>query len=271
MAELELIHIEMFAEDGDPGWYAGRMPDGRRVHAAHMVCSAGTRHWTGSVEDPDRCDCDQTEGTCRFCQIRHDGGLVFTKVTGCYRSANSAVRALKFWAANPDAPPPPAPFNCRWTAMKAMLCEVGQDALPLPLDMAVYVDGLDTGPVPETCRDDHLKLKMFCVAEDMAMMSCPVCGHEPEFAILATSADQATSARYGLPDKASRTWVVEHSETSKLGLVSIPADRRAGLFTHLQYEPDCNHDDCHCDQDASVQWSLEECIAVNIDLAELYG
>ena len=75
MAELELIHIEMFAEDGDPGWYAGRMPDGRRVHATHTVCSAGTRHWTGSVEDSDRCDCDQTEGTCRFCQIRQQGDL----------------------------------------------------------------------------------------------------------------------------------------------------------------------------------------------------
>ena len=105
--------------------------------------------------------------------------------------------------------------------MKALLCEVGEDALPLPLDMAVYVDGLDTGPVPETCRDDHLQLKMFCVAEDMAMMSCPVCGDEPEFAMLAASPEQDTSARYGLPAKASRTWVVEHSETSKLGLVSI--------------------------------------------------
>ena len=270
MADLELIHIQMFPKEGDPGWHAGQLPDGRRVHAAAIPCNPGELHWSGSVENPDACECHGA-GTCNPCQIRHDGGLVFTKVTGCYRSANSAVRALKFWAANPDAPPPPAPYNCRWTAMKALLCEVGQDALPLPLDMAVYVDGLDTGPMPETCRDDHLKLKMFCAAEDMAMMSCPVCGHEPEFAILVAIADQATNARYGLPAKASRTWVIEHSETSKLGLVSIPADRRGGLFTHLQYLPDCDHDDCHCDQDASVQWNLEECVAVNIDLAELYG
>ncbi len=107
MACLELIHIEMFVKDGDPSWYAGRMPDGCRVHATHMVCSAGARHWTGSVEDHDRCDCDQTEGTCRFCLIREQGDLVFTKVTGCYRFANSAVRALWHWAANPHTPPPP--------------------------------------------------------------------------------------------------------------------------------------------------------------------
>ena len=34
MADLELIHVEMFAEDGDPSWHAGQIDDGRRVHAA---------------------------------------------------------------------------------------------------------------------------------------------------------------------------------------------------------------------------------------------
>ncbi len=269
MPKLELECCNPFPEDS-PGWYAGRMPDGRRVHATPMVCGTSARHWTGSVEDADRCDCAQAEGACRFCQIREQGGPVFTKVTGCYRSANSAVHALTFWANHPDAPPPPAPFNCGWTAMQSLLCEGEPDAPALPL-AAVYVDGLYTGPVPSVCRDNHLKLRMFCMAEDIAMMTCHVCGHEPEFAMLAASADQATGDRYGLPDKASRAWVVEHSETSKLGLVPIPADRLGGLFTHLRYEPDYDHDDCRCDQDESVRWNLEECVAVNIDLAELYG
>ncbi len=132
MADLELIHIEMFAEDGDSGWHAGQLDDGRRVHAAAILCAPRTVHWSGSVEDATACECHGA-GTCNPCLIRADGGLVFTKVTGCYRSANSAVRALKFWASNPDAPPPPAPFNCRWTTMQAILCDSEPDAPPMPL------------------------------------------------------------------------------------------------------------------------------------------
>ena len=30
MADLELTHIQMFAEEGDPGWYAAQLEDGRR-------------------------------------------------------------------------------------------------------------------------------------------------------------------------------------------------------------------------------------------------
>lgn len=235
------------------------MPDSRRVHATAMVCS---------VEDADRRDCIQTEGAWRF---RRHGGLVFTETTGCYHPSDSALRGLTFWAEHPDAPPPPAPWNCPRTMMNALLCEGEPDAPALPLAAAVYVDGLDTGPVLEVCRDDHLKLRMFSMAEDIAMMTCHVCGHEPEFAMLAASADQATGDRYRLPAKASRAWIVEHSEVSKLGLVPIPADRLGGLSTHLRYEPDCDHDDCRCDQDESVRWNLEECVAVNIYPAELYG
>ena len=110
MAKLELTYHQAFPEDGDPGWHAGWMPEGRRVHATPMRCNPGEPHWAGSVEDLDRCECNG-DGTCNLCLIRENDGLVFTRVTGCYRSANSAIRALQQWAANPDAPPPPAPFN----------------------------------------------------------------------------------------------------------------------------------------------------------------
>ncbi len=120
MAQLELTYIQMFPAEGDPGWYAGQLPDGRRVHAAAIPCNLGELHWSGSVEDAVACECDGA-GTCNLCLIRAEGGLVFTKVTGCYRSANSAVCALQNWAANPDTPPPKAPFNCRTTQCESRL------------------------------------------------------------------------------------------------------------------------------------------------------
>ena len=36
MAKLELTYHQAFPEDGDPGWHAGWMPDGRRVHATRF-------------------------------------------------------------------------------------------------------------------------------------------------------------------------------------------------------------------------------------------
>ena len=132
MAQLELTYIRMFAEEGDPGWHAGQLDDGRRVHATAIPCGPGVLHWSGSVEDSTACECDGT-GACNLCRIRQDGGLVFTRVTGCYRSANSAVRALKFWANHPDAPQPPAPFKCDWITMQAVLCRNEPDAPPMPL------------------------------------------------------------------------------------------------------------------------------------------
>ena len=132
MTQLELTYHQMFPNEGDPGWHAGHLPDGRRVHAAAIPCHPGELHWSGSVEDATACECDGA-GACNLCLIRAEGGLVFTKVTGCYRSANSAVRALQHWAANPDAPQPPAPFNCGWTTMQAVLCNNVPGAPPMPL------------------------------------------------------------------------------------------------------------------------------------------
>ena len=44
MADLELIYIQMFPEEGDPGWHAGQLTDGRRVHAAAIPCNPGELH-----------------------------------------------------------------------------------------------------------------------------------------------------------------------------------------------------------------------------------
>ena len=58
MADLELIHIQMSAKDGDPGWHAGQLDDGRSIHAAAIPCAPGIVHWSGSVEEPNVCDGD---------------------------------------------------------------------------------------------------------------------------------------------------------------------------------------------------------------------
>ena len=158
MAQLELTHHQMFPEEGDLGWHAGQMPDGRRVHAASMPCNAGEIHWAGSVEDSTACECDHS-GTCNLCLIRADGDLVFTRVTGCYRSLNSAVRALQHWAANPDGPQPPAPFNCRWTTMQAVLCQGVPGAPPMPLGTteSPFLSSQEGTPQPDLEHQDHFE------------------------------------------------------------------------------------------------------------------
>ena len=271
MTNLKLEYCNLFPEDG-PGWYAGEMPDGRRVHAVRMACSPGQLHWAGSVEDPSQCDCDRSEGRCTFCRIRDDGDVVFTKVTGCYRSANSAVRALQHWAANPDSPPQPARWQCPWTAMRSLLCGGEPNAPALPLGPAMYVDGLGSRPTAEICKNDHMPLLIACMEADAAPFECPVCGKLPRFGTLSDVAPQGSDERYGVPALATREWIVEHSTPGLLGLVPIPAARRGGLFTHVEYYTDCDHEDvCPCEQDESVTWYLDQLVAVNIEVAERNG
>lgn len=43
MAELELAYIQMFAEEGDPGWHAGQLDDGRRAHATAIPSHSASR------------------------------------------------------------------------------------------------------------------------------------------------------------------------------------------------------------------------------------
>ena len=53
MPQLEFTYHQMSPKEGDPGWHAGQLPDGRRVHAAAIPCNLVELHWVGSVEDPD--------------------------------------------------------------------------------------------------------------------------------------------------------------------------------------------------------------------------
>ena len=259
MAKLELTYHQAFPEDGDPGWHASWMPDGRRVHATPMRCNPGEPHWAGSVEDLDRCECNG-DGTCNLCLIRENDGLVFTRVTGCYRSANSAIRALQQWEANPDAPPPPAPFNCSWTTMQAVLCENVPNALAMPLGTteSIYRPSLPTPPA-DLCENHHAVLLRYWATNDLAPTPCPKCGQEPTYVHMGMGVDPRSDDLRGLPAQAARQWIVENSEPDELGAIPIPEERRGGLFTHVRYAPDCEHDEgCDCADDESITWVMDE-------------
>ena len=189
MAKLELTYHQAFPEEGDLGWHAGWMPDGRRVHATPIRCNPGEPHWAGSVEDLDRCECNG-DGTCNLCLIRENDGLMFTRVTGCYRSANSAVRALQQWATNPDAPLPPAPFNCSWTTMQAVRCEnvPNAPAMPLGTTESIYLPNVPTPPA-DLCENNHGVLLCYWATNDLTPTPCPKCGQEPNYIHLAMSVD----------------------------------------------------------------------------------
>ena len=261
MAKLELTYYQLFPEDGDPGWHGGRMPDGRRVHATRFPCNTRELHWAGSVEDPDRCECDQNDGTCNLCLIRENGRLVFTRVTGCYRSANSAVKALQQWAANPDAPLRPAPWQCERTTMRAVICDEDPNGLALPLGTteSVIPPSQAAAPPADPCGNDHAVLLRYWTSNDIAPTPCPKCGKEPTYVHMAMSVDPRSDDLRGLPEQAARQWIVDNSEPDELGAVPIPEERRGGLFTHVTYRTDCNHDEnCDCANDDSIMWTLKE-------------
>ncbi len=158
MAQLELTYHQMFPEDCDRGWYAGQLPDGRRLHAAAILCQPANLHWAGGVEDPDACECEHA-GTCNLCLIRQDGGLVFTRVTGCYRSANSAVRALQHWAQHPEGPQPPVPPNSWTTSEETMSRPTSPPSLNLPTEPKISstkcrLKESEVELIPETVYDD---------------------------------------------------------------------------------------------------------------------
>lgn len=43
MADLELTYIRTFTNEGDPGWYAGQLDDGRRAHATAIPSHSTSR------------------------------------------------------------------------------------------------------------------------------------------------------------------------------------------------------------------------------------
>ena len=100
---------------------------------------------------------------------------------------------------------------------------------------------------------------------------CPRCGKTPQFTApsgfrsFGASPEFVPSAEpyFGLPKRASRQWIVEHSDKVEgLGVVPIPVEKQDGLVTHARYMVDCPHfedegDECSCEDDEAAEWELE--------------
>ena len=171
---------------------------------------------------------------------------MFTKVTGCYRFANSAVRALKFWAAHPDAPQPPAPFNCGWTTMQAILCDNEPNAAPMPLatteqpilrppDDTVYdydprdafqeimTDQITAESFDECSEKGHPRQAWFILTEQQEDAElCPACGRIPDFIEKMSSGDMGIDFDH-IIEKIDPTQRVSHE-------VSVGEDRYNPTF-----------------------------------------
>ena len=257
------------AEPDEPGWRAAQLPDGRTVHVAPMGCSGNDLHWSGTVEDPERCDCDRCDGKCEFCQMRERGRVVFTKLTGCYRSANSAQQALIHQLNHPDGPTPKAPWHCEWNATESVRCQNEPDAPPMPLATSMFRDGTPDGLItipeitgrPPRCEDLHQHMAMLCAEEDIPLFRCVDCGRVPRILEMTISKPDGPD-RYGMDENATRQQIVERSDPEWLGDVPIPEERRGGFFTHARYIPDCYcEEECACRDDETIGWVLEDYVA----------
>ncbi len=67
---------------------------------------------------------------------------------------------------------------------------------------------------------------------------------------------------YGMPERAKRSWVMEHLDPDGSGEIPITTENQDGTFTHAVYVVDCRCDDplgqsCKCEDDESIEWVLE--------------
>ncbi len=75
--------------------------------------------------------------------------------------------------------------------------------------------------------------------------------------------DCIPASSFGMPEYASRQWILENSDlgervmvkTPDYACVPIPEGRAGALFTHALYVVDCYHDEeCSCSEDDEVGW-----------------
>ena len=79
--------------------------------------------------------------------------------------------------------------------------------------------------------------------------------------------DRLPASHFGMPDRPSRRWILEHAnlagrimtKTPEDVDVPIPDNKAGTLFTHALYVVDCDHDDpCRCSDDDAVPWIFVE-------------
>ena len=80
------------------------------------------------------------------------------------------------------------------------------------------------------------------------------------------------ASHFGMPDRPSRGWILEHSglagrimvKTPGEIMVPIPHFRAGQLFTHALYVTGCYHEEeCACSDDDAVPWQFVEFLSSN--------
>lgn len=113
------------------------------------------------------------------------------------------------------------------------------------------------------CPNGHLEQFQRLMVNGTPPSRCPRCGEVPEFAGIGMSSG-FEDTDYGLPERVTRHWIAANSEKGELmGVVAIPEAHQDGLMTHAVYWPECtcnddSWEDCACDLDESVMWTLGE-------------
>ena len=88
--------------------------------------------------------------------------------------------------------------------------------------------------------------------------------------------DRLPASAFGMPDRVSRQWVIEHSDlagrimtkTPAWVEVPIPEGRAGQLFTHACYVVECDHEEaCACADDNSVEWMFVEFFNISGDVS----
>ena len=114
-------------------------------------------------------------------------------------------------------------------------------------------------PSAQPYPDGHPEQAQAWMLNRTAPSRCPKCGETPQFGSFEMNTGFGPGDRYGLPERATRQWIVENSEPDEFETVQIPGDRQDGLTTHATYWPDWDDiEDCSCHEDESVMRTLQE-------------
>ena len=260
-------------------WYDTALDDGRSAYVTLMQCSPGNDHWVGAVEDPDTCDCDGSDTPCQYCLMRDQGDLVMTRVTGCYPSAEDATQALQNWVDHPEQPTLPSPWYCPWTSTQVVVYDERPRSLPMPADHFTFGHDKPLSlrprapgappPLPNLC--DHSNMIDQWLAANTMPEQCDDCDTKPRVVYIPLDRASELGGQHGLPEDAHVDWILENCHINREGAMPIPSERGVRIATHLQYRPDCHHqeraDECYCANDETIRWKPSKFVLLIADSA----
>ena len=204
-----------------------------------------------------------------------------TRVTGCYPHAEDAIQALQHWIGHPEEPAPPSTWYCPWVFTQVVVYEDIPDANPMPEHR--YTFGYDKPlslrprapgappPPPNTC--DHSTMIDQWLADNVMPEKCNGCDTTPRVVYIPLERGPELGGEHGLPDDAHVDWILDNCHLNREGAMPIPPERGVRIATHLQYRPDCHHqerdDECYCANDESIRWKPSKFVVPLADSARV--